>query len=272
MFNQLPFQVSPYAALAPIYDQAGFAEYARVATPRYINYAQSIDWAGRRIIDLGCGTGVSSWWLSQQGYRTIGIDVSPPMLEQARLYVQAQVRAAQEDETRSPLEPPEFIEGDIRELDLPVGTVDLVLAVGGVLNAVHSLRELEHTFSQIGLLLEPERLFIFDMRTIQGLARDLGDRDRVLHDNGFNLLVTVRNQFSYESLSCTRHYIVMRQQSNAWRRADEVHTERGFPAQGVAAMLERAGFRLVAVLNPDMTPFNPLEDAVGRAVYIAQTA
>lgn len=37
-----------------------------------------------RILDLGCGTGLSSRPLFERGYRVVGVDLSPEMLEQAR--------------------------------------------------------------------------------------------------------------------------------------------------------------------------------------------
>lgn len=265
---------APYSALAEIYNQAGFAAYAQESIPRYIAFAQSIDWAGRRVIDLGCGTGVTSWWISQQGVRVLGVDNSPYMLAQAAAYVQAQTDAlrktGQLDE--AVVMPPDFVEMDVRQFESPMGPVDLVLAVGEVFNAIHNLRELELAFTRVNQALEPDKLFIFDLRTIRGLASDLGDRDMVFYDDEHTLSVIIRNQFSYETLSSTRHYLIYRQDGGFWHRFNEQHTERGYPTQGVIAMLQRARFDVVAVLNPDMSSFDPAEDVFGRVVFVARKA
>jgi SAM-dependent methyltransferase len=39
---------------------------------------------GKRVLDAGCGPGVYSEWLLDQGAEVVGIDVSPRMVEQAR--------------------------------------------------------------------------------------------------------------------------------------------------------------------------------------------
>jgi ubiquinone/menaquinone biosynthesis C-methylase UbiE len=72
-----------YDVLAPIYDQIGMAEFSRRIIARLVNYAQRNDWTGRRILDLGCGTGGSSVWLCQNRFSVTGVDNSAVMLERA---------------------------------------------------------------------------------------------------------------------------------------------------------------------------------------------
>ncbi len=264
MATQFPYLVVPYSALAEVYNRAGFADYARISTPRYISYAQSIDWAGLRVIDIGCGTGASTWYLAERGYRAFGIDNNSHML------AQAQIHPDDVDLSDLAFDPPTFVEMDIRHLESPIGPVDMVLAVGGVLNAIQSLRELESVFVQVNKALDAGKLFIFDMRTIRGLASEVGDRDDVYYDNGEDLTVTIRNQFSYETLSNTRHFLIYRQIEGGWQRQDEIHFERGYPTQGLVAMLERNNFRVAAVLTPDIQPFDVQKDTTGRAVFVVQ--
>lgn len=262
MSEQLPFLVPPYTALAAVYDRGGYADYAVQHMPQYVMYAQSVDWAGRRILDLGCGTGETTLQLAQRSYRVAGIDQSPHMLAQA-----AEKLAQFDDEIHNP---PEFAQMDMRQLESPLGPVDMVIAAGGVLNAIHNLRELEGTFSRVQQTLDPERFFIFDLLTIQGLAAELGESFD--YDDGESLAISVRSRFSYETLSRTRHYTIwQRQENNLWQRQDEQHIERGYPIQAVSAMLERTGFTVVAVLNPDLEPFDAQEDRHGRAVFFASS-
>jgi SAM-dependent methyltransferase len=268
MYDQLPFLVPPYSALAEVYDYAGFSDYARQSIPRYISYAQSIDWAGRRVLDLGCGTGVTTWYIAQQGYRVVGIDSSSRMLAQAQL--RGQMQSEEEQGESLVFDPPNFVQMDFRQLESPIGSVDMVLAVGGALNAIQSLRELEGTFTLVNKTLDEGKLFMFDIRTIGGLAIELGNYDKIYYDNSFNLSIIIRSQFSFETLSNTRHYMIFQQQGMTWQRQDEIHIERGYPTQGVAAILERAGFEIRAVLTPDMEPFDAQTDPYGRAVFVAQ--
>jgi SAM-dependent methyltransferase len=263
MSEQLPYEVPAYSMLAAVYNQAGLAEYARQSVTRYLDFALSLDWAGRRILDIGCGTGVSTWILAAQGFHVAGIDSSAPML------AQAQQTPADLIDSNMVVDAPTYVQADMRQFESPIGLVDLALAIGGVMNAISSLRDLEHTFAQISNALEAEKLFIFDMRTIRGLANNLGECDTVTYDNQQNLTLIIRNRFSYETLSNTRHYMIWQQQGLKWDRADEIHIERGYPTQAVIAMLQRTGFEVMATLTPDMQAFDIQDDPYGRVIFVA---
>ncbi|MCZ7541259.1 MAG: methyltransferase domain-containing protein [Anaerolineae bacterium] len=267
MSGQSPFQVPPYNRLAAVYDRAGLSAYAHQQVPRYLALAQSLDWAGRRVLDLGCGTGVSAWLLARQGMRVLGLDASAEMLAQA--VARSQVFAEDSEAVADVYEMPTFQQMDIRHLEVAAGPVDLVLAVGGVLNAMPSLRDLEQVFVRVRVALEDDRPFIFDMHTIRGLAVSAAQSDRVLFDNGSDLLLIARSHFSYETQRRTVRYTIFAQQGNlTWGRADEIHLERGYPVQGVVALLERTGFVVLAVLSADLEPLDAQEDSE-RVVFVA---
>ena len=262
------FSSSSYAALAPIYERIGYADFAREAVPRYIARAQLLDWAGRRILDLGCGTGASTWLLAERGYRVVGVEANPHMLAVARAYVQAQAEAAATEQ--HVIEPPDLVQMDIRALESPIGTVDLVLAAGGVLNAILSLRELEQTFAHVNAALEAGQLFVFDVHTIYGLAHAYGTRDEVVYD-AEDLTVIVRHRFSYEALSLTSRYVIYRRENGTWTRSEDALFLRGYPVQGVRALLERTGFAVVEVLDLAMQPLDlQAEPPAERAIFVAQ--
>jgi SAM-dependent methyltransferase/8-oxo-dGTP pyrophosphatase MutT (NUDIX family) len=53
-----------------------------------------LDLAGRRVVEIGCGTGVNSAWLAERGASVVGLDLSEGMLAEARARVAAGARAA----------------------------------------------------------------------------------------------------------------------------------------------------------------------------------
>ncbi len=259
---------SSYAALAPIYNRIGYADFAQEAIEHYLARAQSLDWAGRRILDLGCGTGIPTWILAERGFRVVGVEANPHMLAVARAYIQEHAEAARTQQ--QVIEPPDLVEMDIRALESPIGSVDMVLAVGGVLNAILSLRELEHVFARVNMALEAGQLFIFDVHTIYGLAHAYGTRDAVVYDAD-DLSVIVQHRFSYEALSLTSHYIIYQREDGAWARSEDALFLRGYPVQGVRALLERTGFAVVEVLDLAMRPLDPqVEPPAERAIFVAQ--
>jgi len=266
MVEQTPFQVAPYAALAAIYNRAGFADYARSVVLEYINSAQGLDWAGRSVLDLGCGTGITSWILSERGFRVTGIDASPAMLAEAKDKAPDQ---DQDDDVVIALAPPQFVQQDIRTLDVAAGSVDMVMATGNVINELGSLRELQQTFARIASALDQGRMFVFDVLTIQGLANGIGTRDHVVFDEP-DLTVLARHEFSFETLSNTIRYTIFQQTGGEWQRHDETHIVRGFPTQGIVALLDRCGLETLALVDPEMMPFDPARDEYGRAVYFAR--
>lgn len=266
MVEQTPFQVAPYAALAAVYDRSGFADYARNAVLEYINAAQGLDWAGRSVVDLGCGTGITSWMLSERGFRVTGIDASAAMLAQATANAPAQDEG---DDVIIAVSPPQFIQQDIRALNIAAGSADMVMATGSVINELGSLRELQQTFANIAAALDEGRMFVFDVLTIQGLANGIGTRDHVVCDEP-DLTVLARHEFSYETLSNTSRYTIYQQIEGDWQRHDETHVVRGFPTQGIVALLDRTGMETLALVDPEMRPFDPANDDYGRAVYLAR--
>jgi SAM-dependent methyltransferase len=86
-------------------------------------------------LDAACGTGRHAEYLARRGFRVIGVDSSPEMLERAR--------------NRVP--PGEFRLGDLRELPLSDESVDLV--VSGL--ALSHSPSLEPVFAEFARVLRP---------------------------------------------------------------------------------------------------------------------
>ncbi|MGI6712475.1 MAG: class I SAM-dependent DNA methyltransferase [Bacillota bacterium] len=76
--------MSIYQGLALIYDSLmenidyqEWAEYIKTLTGKYRKEISSV-------LDIACGTGNTSIPLAQYGWRVTGVDISLPMLQQAR--------------------------------------------------------------------------------------------------------------------------------------------------------------------------------------------
>ncbi len=125
-----------YALLAPIYAALGMDSFAETMTPRLVDLAHHNDWMGRRILELGSGTGITLEWLTRHNYIVLGLDQSPEMLEIAR----SRLDSAELHH--------DIQQYDIRESGLAPGTMDMVLALD-VINELNSLRDLESVFSNV---------------------------------------------------------------------------------------------------------------------------
>ncbi len=245
-----------YASLIPIYDQIGMAQFAEKLTPQLINYAQRTGWMGRRILDLGCGTGVSLSWLARSSYIPIGVDYTPQMLDRSR----ERLQTASLDAT--------FLERDIRELGRDFGTIDLALGLD-ILNEFTNLRDLEIIFKNVFNVLGQEKLFIFDMYTIQGLTERARGGDSIMI-NDANLSLFSRSQYDYERQVEELHYTCFQQHNAVWQRSQALRTLRAYPAQAVTSLLQRSGFQDMQVLNLSFEPFEPGLSSASRVIFIAK--
>lgn len=79
---------------------------------------------GARVADLGCGSGVFTDLLHRQGYRAVGLDLSPKLVALGR----------------SKYPGVEFLEGDVEHLPFPDGSLDGVLLSGLVHHLPDPLR------------------------------------------------------------------------------------------------------------------------------------
>jgi SAM-dependent methyltransferase len=253
MTNNL-YRIEPYAALADVYKLAGLAQYSVELAPRLLERAFDFEFTGRTLLDLACGTGDMACWFAEHSFRAVGVDLSPHMLRYA---------TARADEVGLSAE---FIQGDIRTFTSQI-QFDMVTCLGGSLNYIPALRDLENVFRQAHHALAPGKLFIFDVRTIQGLAKQ-GHGDQVLFDNARDMLIVTRDVFSYEALQLNREYIVLRGTESGWKRADETHILRGYPVQAIVALLTKAGFKLRQTLNTNLESVDNQRDA-NQLVFIA---
>jgi len=245
-----------YALLAPIYAALSMDNFAATMTSRLIDLAHQNEWMGRRILEMGCGTGVTLEWLTRHNYIVRGLDQSPEMLAIAR-------QRLEDANLHHDLQ-----EQDVRETDLTPGTMDLVIALDFI-NELNSLRDLETVFSNAHNTLVDGRLFVFDMHTIQGLTERGLTSHEIVHDSP-ELVVVTSNNYDFDRQIHERQYMVFQQNGSAWNRAEGTRTLRGYPTQAVATLLQRCGFELRRVTDGNLNDFEPGVSQAQRVVFLAQ--
>lgn len=241
-----------YTLLAPVYDTIGMADYAREVVPLMLDYAQRTDWLGRQIMELGCGTGEGINTLAESGFKLVGIDNAPEMLNVAKTkmgdvqWVQADIKMLPTDQ---------FVQQDL------IIAVDLV-------NELDSLREYQSMFQSVYDLLQDERLFMFDMYTIAGLTKRGTQGDQLMFDDD-GVTAFIMNKYDYERQMAKRTYVVFwRDERGYWNRLDADRSMRVFPISAVGAMLQRVGFSDVKVLDHTLRALDPRR-APDRVVFVA---
>ena len=206
---------------------------------RYVNYSAWVQYVRRifryygcrpsLLLDLACGTGVPTLLLAREGYRLIAVDRSEAMLE---------VLAAKVNDFDIRL-----VQSDIRDFTLPE-PVDAAICLYDSMNYLLTVDDLTQSLRSVHRSLKPEGLFAFDMNTIHGLATYWGDR-RSIRDVDDVHSVWDTSYDPETRISSLR--LTFSVQGKARRQSGptyvEVHEERGYSIDEVAAALVKAGFQ-----------------------------
>ncbi len=189
-------------------------------------YALGLD----RVADVACGTGMASLYLAQRGSRVIAVDRSEEMLR---------VAAARLRGRGSVL----LLRQDMRHLSLPFKVQTMVCAADSLNHLLHE-EDVRRAFRCFASALEAGGHLLFDVNTAYQLREGQDDREWVFRLENWRL--SWRSEWEEETSSAT---LTMRLgqvdgRGDVWV---EVHREKAYPADLLAALLEEAGFRRVEV-------------------------
>jgi SAM-dependent methyltransferase len=246
-----------YDALAPSYDLLTGAHDHAAWAAQLEDLAHRAGLSGRRLLDVGCGTGSSAQPMLARGYEVVGVDVSPGMLSLARDKLGPDVRLEVADMRRLPV----------------LGAFDLVWSVADGVNCL-AAGELVPVFEGFARNLAPDGLVVFDVDTLASF--------RMLYSSlivvpGEDRVVVLHGQESAElqpGASAVAHVDCLELDSPPWwRRTRSVHRQHHHPPAVLERALGAAGLETVAVWGTDGAGASerPLdEERHNKAVYIAR--
>jgi len=260
-----------YQDYAPFYDGSGQIRFA-VLVGQYLRelLAQHLV-AGRRALDLACGTGTLALILADAGWDVVGLDASEPMLALA-------THKAAEAEVAGRLA---FVYGDLRDLReraehgppptdaaLAIGRsrFDMVTCTYDSLNYLLTEADLARCFAGVASVLRPDGLFFTDMNTRRFLEHDWGIHE-VLERPG---LVQVTQSYFDPITACSTMVLTgfAGDDERGYQRFDETHIERAYEPEVVAGLLASAGLRLEAAY--DCFTFQPAHERSQRIAWVAR--
>src|SRR6476469_680486 len=238
-----------YEAMAPVYDDftAHYETDAWIAD--LIKALENRGLQGKRLLDVGCGTGKSFLSMLAQGWEVTACDISPAMLELAREKAGDAVELVLADM----LELPEF------------GEFDLVWALDDAVNYLLSPEELERALAGMRANLAPTGLLLFDLNELQAYRTFFADTAEV-ERNGRQLTCrgTATPDVPPGSICESRLEV----------SPGEVltHRQRHFPEAEVLTALKGAGLECLDVYGHgvDGIPRQPLEPTHTKAIFIAR--
>lgn len=210
--------------LAYIHD-AGFGWLAEAGARSLLAELERAGILSGRVVELGCGSGVTARLLRDAGYAVVGIDPSGPLLELAR----ARVPDA------------EFRRDSVLAADLP--SCVAVAAIGEVL--AYALaddedgQQRDSVLGRIHAALAPGGLFVFDMPGPDRAPH--GGPSRTFAE-GEDWAVLAEAEADAARRVLTRRITTFRGVGALYRRDHEVHRLRLVETAAIEASLARAGF------------------------------
>jgi predicted TPR repeat methyltransferase len=249
-----------YDRYAPLYDASGQVRFALLVGVYLRELLARHPVAGRRALDLACGTGTLAMLLADEGWQVTGLDAAPAMLAQAEAKL-AGASAAQRVR---------LVLGDMRRVcdSLPPAGFDLVTCTYDSLNYMPSADDLAACFVSAAYALAPGGLFIGDMNTRHFLEFDWGQY-LVREQAGF--VQIEQSHFDPQTAAATMVLTgFVGDDLAGYERFDEVHVEWAYPQETVDALLERAGLSVEARYDSFTT--SPPAPRTQRIFWVARKA
>jgi SAM-dependent methyltransferase len=208
--------------------------------------------AGAHILDVCCGSGYLAGLLTGLGFRVTGFDLSPAMIDLARVHAPAArflVADAATFRTRT-------------KFDAAVCTFDSV-------NHMLDPATLGTTFSRVAAALKPGAPFAFDVLLESAYRTDWAENFNLVGED--HALMISGSGFDFRTRMAHCRITTFRRIDKVWRRSDvEVH-ERCYTAEEIDGALRDGGFCDTACYDArDLGMSGQIGE--GRVFYVACTA
>lgn len=234
--------VVPYSRYAALYDRTGQDAFSRRAWEYVRAKLKRLEWRGRRVLDLACGTGAALEPIAADGLSVWGADLSREMLLNARLT------------TAHPL-----ARADLRALPFADASFDLLTCFYDSLNYLPTPADLAMALAEAARVLAPGGLLVFDLNTRYTLKHHW---EGVCHTRLSEDLATIWTATWDETtgLSSLKATFFVQGEDGRWDRFDEVHDERGFKNSELTEAIAAAGLE-ASLIEDYQTGRRPGEDS-----------
>lgn len=201
----------------------------------YDAYVELLDLAsagvsGKKVLDIGCGTGLLSAMLAEKGAYVTAIDLSADMLEVAAK--RAQSLSLVIDFKEQPMQRLEVDE----IYDVAVISIDS-------LNYVIKRSDVQETFRRVYKALTAGGVLLFDVHSLVKMDEIFLEGPFVFDDRRITYIWQTAPGEEAHSIYSELAFFV-RQENGSYKRFDEVHMQRSFAVTEYIDMLEEVGFKI----------------------------
>ena len=221
MYNQFAFI---YDRLMSDIPYAKYAEWVQTEAPISL---------GKKLVDIGCGTGVLSIQFAKAGYEVIGVDLSESMLTIAQ-------QRSDENNVNITLVCQSMAEMDgIPDVDVAVIAIDS-------LNYLETFQDVEQTFQHVFNSLKDGGQLFFDIHSLFKMDEIYPSGPFTFEDE---TVAYIWNTEIGEEEHSIYHDITffVRDDSGYYERFEESHYQRTFPVTMYESLLKQIGFSSVSI-------------------------
>ena len=202
------------------------------------------------ILDIGCGTGLHALHVAQQGYQTIGIDISPHMIKQAKTKLSHDINLS-------------FDCISIEQFNLPV---QHAYALCKVINCLNNKSDLFSFFTHTAKILPQNGYFIFECWNAEVT---LVNPPSYIEDSTSDENITIHRKvkpklLKQENIVILDYYLTLDNNTKVVQ-----HKLKLFFDFEIKALLKEAGFKIVTIVDNIKTQ-QPLSSTTRETCYITQ--
>lgn len=241
--------MSEYEKFAEVYDlfmdEIPYQKWARYLTSCLKE--EGID--SGLLLELGCGTGTMTELLSDAGYDMTGVDASAEMLQKA---------LEKRDKSNKDIL---YLCQDMREFEL-YGTMRAILSVCDTMNYLLEPDDFLTTLKLVNNYLDPNGIFIFDLKTEHYYKEVLGERTEAVNEEEASY---IWENFYDEETKINEYMLTLfeREESGLFSRSEEYHEQRAYSIEEIKALSEEAGMIFVGAYKEcTKTPADGTEDRI----------
>ena len=181
--------------------------------------------------DIGTGTGAIARMLNEDGFNTVGSDLSPAMIRQAK---------RQSPRIR-------YLISDIRAGGIGCDCVDLAVAIDDVFNCLTTCKELRQALSHVASSLKKGGLLQFDLVCDSGFQSYMSEVRYRDYERIKFLTYPLNNisEYSHDSYSMGCIVLALSGNGDYWEKREYVFTEYPFPPAMVEEALCDVGLSII---------------------------
>ena len=203
------------------------------------------------LLDLGCGTGKLTRFLSEKGYDMIGVDYSYEMLDIAKEQSEDKIL---------------YLLQDMRGFEL-YGTVRGIYSACDCVNYILEEEDLREVFALANNYLDPGGLFVFDINTPYKYYELLGEN--TFAENREEGSFIWENYFDEEEgINEYDLTLYIKDGDGRFQRFEETHFQRCYELETIQRLLEEAGLEFVGMY--DAYTKEPVSEESEKVLFVAR--